>query len=57
MVDVDQVVTSAGVDQTTIQPAPTVARPMADWQAANRRKIDAVQQLGRWPTPPTTWEC
>ncbi len=43
--DVDEVVTSAGVDQAAIEPAPVVARPVYDWEAANQRKIDAVQQL------------
>ena len=45
VLDVDEVVASAGVDQAAIEPAPTVARPVYDWEAANQRKKDAVQQL------------
>lgn len=45
VLDVDEVVTSAGADQAAIEPAPVVARPVYDWEAANQRKIDAVQQL------------
>ena len=37
--------TSAGVDQAATEPAPAVARPVYDWEAANQRKIDAAQQL------------
>ena len=43
--DVDELVTSAGVDQAAVAPAPAGPRLVYDWQAANQRKIDAVQQL------------
>ena len=45
VLDVDEVVTTAGVDQAAIEPAPAAARPVYDWEAANQRKIDAVQKL------------
>ena len=44
-VDLDEVVTPAGADQATTELAPVVARPVYDWEAANQRKIDAVQKL------------
>ena len=45
VLDVDEVVTSAGADQAAVAPAPAVTRPVYDWEAANQRKIDAVAQL------------
>ena len=45
VLDVDEVVTSAGVDQAATEPAPAGARPVYNWEAANQRKKDAVQQL------------
>ena len=42
--DVDELA-PAGVDQAAVAPVPVVARPVYDWEAANQRKIDAVQQL------------
>ena len=45
VLDVGEVITSAGVDEAATEPAPVVARPVYDWEAANQRKIDAVQQL------------
>ena len=44
MLDVDEPVGSGGVDQA-VELAPAVARPVYDWEAANQRKKDAVQQL------------
>jgi len=45
VLDVDEVVTSVAAGQAATEPAPVVARPVYDWEAANQRKIDAVQQL------------
>ena len=45
VLDVDEVVSSAGVDEGAVAPAASVVRPVYDWEAANQRKIDAVQQL------------
>jgi hypothetical protein len=45
VLDVDEVVPTAGAGQAAVEPAPAVVRPVYDWEAANQRKIDAVQQL------------
>ena len=45
MLNVDEVVASAGLEQATSAPVPSVARPVHDWEAANQRKKKAVQQL------------
>ena len=45
VLDVDEVVRSTGAEQAATEPAPAVARPVYDWDAANQRKKDAVQQL------------
>ena len=45
VLDADEPAASAGVDQAATEPAPAVARPVYDWEAANQRKIDAVEQL------------
>ena len=45
VLDADEPAASAGADQEAIEPAPAVARPVYDWEAANQRKLDAVQQL------------
>ncbi len=45
MLDVDELVAVADANQITVDPAPAVARPVYDWEAANQRKKDAVQQL------------
>ncbi len=45
VLDLDEPVASAGVDQAAVVPVPVVVRPVYDWEAANQRKKDAVQQL------------
>ena len=45
VLDVDEPVTCAGVDEAAIVPATAMPRPVHDWKAANQRMIDAVQQL------------
>jgi hypothetical protein len=45
VLDIDEAAGSAGSDQAVIEPAPAVARSVYDWEAANQRKKDAVQQL------------
>jgi len=45
VLDVDEPAASSGADQAAIEPAPAVVRPVYDWEAANQRKKDAVQQL------------
>ena len=45
VLDVDEVVTSAGADQSAVALVPAGSRPVYDWEAANQRKIDAVRQL------------
>ncbi len=45
VMDADEVVASGGADQAAVAPVPAVARPVYDWEAANQRKKDAVQQL------------
>ena len=45
VLDDDQPAASAGAGQAATEPAPAVARPVYDWEAANQRKIDAVAQL------------
>jgi len=45
VLDVDEVVAVGRADQAAIAPVPAVTRPVYDWEAANQRKIDAVQQL------------
>jgi len=44
VMDVDELVVD-GANQMAATPAPAVARPVYDWEAANQRKKDAVQQL------------
>ncbi len=43
--DVDELVAVVAADEAAIEPAPAVVRPVYDWEAANQRKKDAVQQL------------
>ena len=38
-------VASGGAGQAVVAPAPAVARPVYVWEAANQRKINAVEQL------------
>ena len=45
VLDVDEPAASAATDRAATEPAPAVARPVYDWEAANQRKKDAVQQL------------
>ena len=45
VLDVDEPAASAATDRAATEPAPAVARPVYDWEAANQRKIDAVAQL------------
>ncbi len=45
VLDVDEFVASAGVHQAAVAPTPAGPRLGYDWEAANQRKIDAVQQL------------
>ena len=45
VLDIDDIVTSAAADQAATEPASAAPRPVYDWEAANQRKIDAVQQL------------
>jgi hypothetical protein len=41
--DVDELVTSVGVEQAATEPARAAARPVSNCETANPRKIDAVQ--------------
>jgi len=43
--DVDELVAVVAADQVATEPATAVVRPVWDWEAANQRKKDAVQQL------------
>ena len=45
VLDVDEAAPSAGADQAAVEQPIAVARPVYDWEAANQRKKDAVQQL------------
>ena len=45
VLDVDDVLTSAAADQAAAAAVPVVTRPVYDWEAANQRKKDAVEQL------------
>ena len=45
VLDIDELVVSAGADQAAVVPPPAVVRPVYDWEAANQRKHDAVKQL------------
>ncbi len=45
VLDADELVATVAADQTAVAPPPVVARPVYDWEAANQRKKDAVQQL------------
>ena len=45
VLDADEPVAPASMDQAAVEPAPAVARPVYDWEAANERKKDAVAQL------------
>jgi len=45
VLDVDELVAVVAADEAAVEPAPAVARPVWDWEAANQRKIDAVRQL------------
>ncbi len=45
VLDVDELVAVVAADEAAVEPAPAVARPVYDWEAANQRKIDAVRQL------------
>ena len=45
VLEVEEVVASAGAHQAASGPTLPVARPVYDWEAANQRKKDAVQQL------------
>jgi len=43
--NVDELVAVIGADQAAVEPALAPPLPAWDWEAANQRKIDAVQQL------------
>ena len=45
VLDADEPVAHSGGSQAVVEPGPAVARPVYDWEAANQRKIDAVEQL------------
>ena len=45
VLDVDEPARSVGTGQAAVEPGPAVARPVYDWEAANQRKKDAVEQL------------
>jgi len=45
VLDVDELVAVADANQVAEDPVPAVARTVYDWEAANQRKKDAVQQL------------
>ena len=45
VLDVDEVAGSVGAGRAAGEQPIAVARPVYDWEAANQRKIDAVQQL------------
>ena len=45
VVDDEGPAASGDVGPAVAAPVPAVARPLYDWEAANQRKIDAVQQL------------
>ncbi len=45
VLDVDEIVATVAADYAAVAPVPPVVRPVYDWEAANQRKIHAVQQL------------
>ena len=45
VLDNDEVAGSVGTDQAAVEQPNAVVRPVYDWEAANQRKKDAVQQL------------